>query len=481
MAKWEKIEDNKVKMEIEVPEDKVEEALSQAYKKVVKDVNLPGFRKGKVPRKVLEARFGPEIFYEDAAQILVPEGYRQALEEESEIEPIDEPDIDVVQLEKGKPFIFTATVEVKPEVELGEYKGVPVEVEKEEIGEEDVERYIEGLRDQHSRLVVVEDEDAEVQEGDMVLLDFKGYLDGEPFEGGEAQDYSLEIGSGSLIEGFEEQLKGAKVGEEKEVTVTFPEEYQEESLAGKEAVFEVKVKEIKRKELPELNDDFAREVSEFDTFEEYRNDVFRKLQEEAENRNRTRLENTVIEEVSNRAELEIPDVLVEKEIDRIMSEMEQRISMQGINMDQFLEISGKTREELRSNYREEAVKRVKGNLVLDAIIKKEGFEVQESEIEEKLQEMAEAYNDDPERIRDILQKQGRMDMLKEESRMRKVIDFLVENAEAQYKAPGETEETGEAEEEEAKEDEAEREAEEPAAGENDGENDKEAKDGGGKE
>ncbi len=480
MAKWEKIEDNKVKMEIEVPEDKVEEALSQAYKKVVKDVNLPGFRKGKVPRKVLEARFGPEIFYEDAAQILVPEGYREALEEESEIEPIDEPDIDVVQLEKGKPFIFTATVEVKPEVELGEYKGVPVEVEKEEIGEEDVERYIEGLRDQHSRLVVVEDEDAEVQEGDMVLLDFKGYLDGEPFEGGEAQDYSLEIGSGSLIEGFEEQLKGAKVGEEKEVTVTFPEEYQEESLAGKEAVFEVNVKEIKRKELPELNDDFAREVSEFDTFEEYRNDVFRKLQEEAENRNRTRLENTVIEEVSNRAELEIPDVLVEKEIDRIMSEMEQRISMQGINMDQFLEISGKTREELRSNYREEAVKRVKGNLVLDAIIKKEGFEVQESEIEEKLQEMAEAYNDDPERIRDILQKQGRMDMLKEESRMRKVIDFLVENAEVQYKAPGETEETGEAEEE-AKEDEAEREAEEPAAGENDGENNKEAKDGGGKE
>lgn len=480
MAKWEKIEDNKVKMEIEVPEDKVEEALSQAYKKVVKDVNLPGFRKGKVPRKVLEARFGPEIFYEDAAQILVPEGYREALEEESEIEPIDEPDIDVVQLEKGKPFIFTATVEVKPEVELGEYKGVPVEVEKEEIGEEDVERYIEGLRDQHSRLVVVEDEDVEVQEGDMVLLDFKGYLDGEPFEGGEAQDYSLEIGSGSLIEGFEEQLKGAKVGEEKEVTVTFPEEYQEESLAGKEAVFEVNVKEIKRKELPELNDDFAREVSEFDTFEEYRNDVFRKLQEEAENRNRTRLENTVIEEVSNRAELEIPDVLVEKEIDRIMSEMEQRISMQGINMDQFLEISGKTREELRSNYREEAVKRVKGNLVLDAIIKKEGFEVQESEIEEKLQEMAEAYNDDPERIRDILQKQGRMDMLKEESRMRKVIDFLVENAEVQYKAPGETEETGEAEEE-AKEDEAEREAEEPAAGENDGENNKEAKDGGGKE
>ena len=481
MAKWEKIEDNKVKMEIEVPEDKVEEALSQAYKKVVKDVNLPGFRKGKVPRKVLEARFGPEIFYEDAAQILVPEGYREALEEESEIEPIDEPDIDVVQLEKGKPFIFTATVEVKPEVELGEYKGVPVEVEKEEIGEEDVERYIEGLRDQHSRLVVVEDEDVEVQEGDMVLLDFKGYLDGEPFEGGEAQDYSLEIGSGSLIEGFEEQLKGAKVGEEKEVTVTFPEEYQEESLAGKEAVFEVNVKEIKRKELPELNDDFAREVSEFDTFEEYRNDVFRKLQEEAENRNRTRLENTVIEEVSNRAELEIPDVLVEKEIDRIMSEMEQRISMQGINMDQFLEISGKTREELRSNYREEAVKRVKGNLVLDAIIKKEGFEVQESEIEEKLQEMAEAYNDDPERIRDILQKQGRMDMLKEESRMRKVIDFLVENAEVQYRAPGETEETGEAEEEETKEDEAEREAEGPAAGENDGENNKEAKDGGGKE
>ncbi len=448
MVKWEKIEDNKVKMEIELPEDKVEEALDKAYKKVVKDVNVPGFRKGKAPRKILETKYGPEIFYEDAVQIMVPDAYSQALAEETEIEPIDEPDIDIVQIEKGKPLIFTATVEVMPEVELGEYKGIEVEVEREEVTEEQVNNYLEGLREQHARLVAVEDEEGEAAEGDMLLLDFKGYVDGEPFEGGEAGDYSLEIGSGNLIEGFEEQLIGARPGEDREVKVTFPQDYHENALAGKEAVFEVKVKELKKKEYPELDDDFAREVSEFDTFEEYKEDLFEKFKEEAENRNRQKLESAVIEEAARRSSMKVPEPLVERQIDHMMSELEQRFAMQGLKMEQFLEISGRTREELRSQYREEAVDRVRANLTLDTIIKKEGFGVEDHEVEEKLQELADSYNEDVEHIREVIEKQGRLDMMREEVRMRKVIDFLVNHAEVKYVEPGEADQEEQTPEEE---------------------------------
>jgi len=433
MVTWEKIEDNKVKMEIELSENQVEEALNKAYQQVVKKVDLPGFRKGKVPRKILEARFGPEILYEDAVQHMVPEAYSNAIEEEEELEPIDEPDIDIVQIEKGKPFKFTATVEVKPEVSLGEYRGVSVEVEKEEVDEEKVSQHLENLRERHARLIPVEEEDARVQDKDMVTLDFTGYLDGEPFEGGQAEDYSLEIGSGSFIEGFEEQLIGSAVNEEKEIKVTFPEDYGEESLSGKEVVFEVKVKEIKRKELPELNDDFAREVSDFETLEEFREDLHHKMQEETENRYRHQLEEAVIEKASENCEVEIPEVLVEKQIDRMIGDIEQRLSTQGLKMEQFLEISGKSMDDFRNEYREEATKRVKANLVLDAILKKEGIEVEDHEIDDKIQELAQTYNDDPERIKEVFKQQGRLNMISEELRMRKVIDMLVENARVEIK------------------------------------------------
>ncbi len=452
MVNWEKINDTKVKMEIELPEEEVEEALEKAYREVVKKVDLPGFRKGKVPRKILEARFGPEVLYEDAVQYMVPEAYSKAIEEEEEIEPVDEPDIEVVQIEKGKPFKFNATVEVKPEVTLGLYKGVEVEVEKEEVDEKKVEEHLHNLRERQARLVTVEDEDYQAQEKDMIVIDFKGYLDGEPFEGGEAEDYSLELGSGSFIEGFEEQLVGARTGEEKEVKVTFPEDYEEESLAGQEVLFSVTVKEIKRKELPDLDDDFAKEVSEFETLEEFKEDLWNKFQEEAKNQYQYHLEEAVINKVADNSEVAIPEGLVEKQLDRMIEDIERRLGTQGLKMEQFLQLTGKSVEDLKEEYREEAVKRVKSNLVLDAIIKAEGIDVEESEIEEKIQEIAQTYNDDPERVKDVFKQQGRWNMMFEEMRMRKVIDMLVENAQVIEKPPESSEEERENQEEQENED-----------------------------
>jgi len=441
MVTWEKIEHNKVKMEIELTEEEVEEAIEKAYREMVKKVNLPGFRKGKVPRKIMEARFGPEIFYEDAVQHMVPEAYSSAVDE-AEIEPIDEPDIDVVQIEKGKPFIFTATVEVKPEVTLGDYKGIKVEVEKDAIDEDTVSEYLSNLRERHARLVPVEEEDAVVQEGDQVLIDFQGFIDGEPFEGGQSEDHSLTIGSGSFIEGFEDQLIGASQGEEKEIKVTFPEEYGNEELNGKEATFHVKIKEIKRKELPELNDDFAKEVSDFDTLEEFREDINKKLEEEIENTYKYNMEEAIIQKVSENAEVEIPEVMVERQIEQMIGEIEQRIKMQGLSLEQFLQLSGKTREDLAEQYREDAEKRVKSNLVLSAIMKEEGIEVTDQEIDDKIQELAETHNDSSERIKEIFKQQGRLNMMREEIRIRKVVDFLVEQAEVEtvVKDPQETKE-----------------------------------------
>jgi len=432
VVKWEKIDTNKVKLEVEVPEEEVEDALQQAYKKVVKDVNLPGFRKGKVPRKVLEAKYGPEILYQDAVDYLLPQAYSRAIDEEG-IEPINQPEIDVQQIEKGQPLVFTAEVEVKPEVKLGEYKGVKVEVEKEEVDEEKLENHIEGLRQQHARLIEVEDKETEASDGDMVMIDFTGYVNGEPFEGGDAQDYSLEIGTNTFISGFEEQLIGMKVGEEKEVKVTFPEDYRSEDLAGEEAVFEVTLKQIKQKELPELNDDFAREISDFDTFEEFKADAFQKLKDNAEQQYKTQLETAVIEKVSENAEVEIPETLIERQLDNILQDMEQYLQYQGLNLGTFLELTGKSEDDMREEHREEAEKRVKANLVLDEIIKEEDIDVTEDELNERLQEMAEQYDDSPERIREVFEKQGRLEMMREEIRMRKVIDLLVENAEVEIK------------------------------------------------
>ncbi len=426
MYKWEKIDNNKVNLEVEVPKEEVNDALDKAYRKVVKKVDIPGFRKGKVPRKVLENRFGPEILYEDALDILVDPAYAKAVSE-CDFEPIDQPEFELVQIEQDKPLIFKVTVDVKPEVEPGEYKGVTVAHVSQTITDEDVERYLESLRQQHARLVT--QEDAEVQEKDLAVIDFKGMIDGEPFEGGEGENYSLEIGSGTFIPGFEEQLIGARVGNEKEVNVTFPEDYQVDDLANKEAVFYVKVNEIKRPELPELSDDFIQELTEeFSTLEEFRADVENKLKENQERRDKVELETKVVEKVAEENPVEVPEVLVKREIDNMLSEFEYYLRMQGLSLEQYGNLIEGGIEKLKEERREEAEKRARANLVLDAIIKKEEIIASMKEIDAKIEEFSQGQDVNPEEVKEKFARQGRLDMIAHEIRYRKAIDLLVEHA-----------------------------------------------------
>ncbi len=429
MFKWEKIGDNKVLVEIEVPKEEVNEALEQAYRKMAKDINLPGFRKGKVPRKIIESRYGPEVFYNDALEILVDPAYAKAVKE-CELEPINQPELELVQMEQDKPLLFKVTVEVKPEVKLPEYRGVSVEQVKDEITAENVDSYLDSLREQHARLVTVED--GELQEKDMAVIDFSGKIDGEVFEGGEAENYSLEIGSASFIPGFEEQLLGAGTGEEREVKVTFPEDYQKEELAGKEAVFSVKVKEIKRPQVPELDDAFVQELSEeFSTVQEFREDIEKKLQENLQHRKKVELETKVIEKVAAEAEVEVPDVLVERELDNMIGEMEYYLRMQGLNMEQYGQMVEGGLEKIREERRPEAESRARANLVLDAIIKEEQIEATEEEIEEKIKEVAQKQDMNMEEVKVLFSRDGRMDMITHEIRYRRAIDILVEHAQVQ--------------------------------------------------
>ncbi|HZK23825.1 MAG TPA: trigger factor [Oscillospiraceae bacterium] len=423
MVNLEKIDDSKVVLEIEVPEEKVADALTQAYRKVVKTVSIPGFRKGKVPRPILESRFGVEILYEDALELLVPDAYDSAVEEVG-IVALDKPEIDLVRIEKGKSLIFKATVEVTPEVTLGEYRGVAVTKQLREVAETDLENKLTQLQTQHATLEIVEDSTAE--NGDIVVIDFTGYQDDEPFAGGAAEGYSIEIGSGQFIPGFEEQMIGMKQGEEKEVEVTFPEDYQEESLAGKPAVFKVKVNEIKRKNLPELDDELAKEISEFDTLAELKEDIMNKLKQKEEERAQTEVENELIEKVSAAtAEFPLPKVLVEREIDRQLSEMEQFLRMQGLTLDKFLELTNRELAELREEQKPEAEKRVKANLVLDAIITKEGIIATDEELDERVDKFAASYGQDVQTIKSYFAAQGQLDVIRQEIQFRKAIDFLV--------------------------------------------------------
>jgi trigger factor len=425
MVKWERIDENKVEMEIEVDVPVVDDALDQAYKKVVKQVSLPGFRKGKVPRRVLESRFGAEILYEEALEVMVPGAYQNAVDETG-IEPIDQPKIDLVQMEKGKPFIFKAIVEVKPEVTLGEYRGVEVAGEAREITAADVSAKLEQMQKQHVKLHVVEE--GSVTAGDLVVMDFTGYIDGEAFEGGQAEGHSLEIGSGSFIPGFEEQLTGLKAGEEKDVEVEFPADYHVEALAGKAVVFKVKVHEIKRKEYPELNDAFAAEVSEFSTLAELKDDVENKLKEQEEASRKTDIENKVVEAVAAASQAVVPDVMVEREIDRMNADMDHFLRMQGLTLEKFMELTGKTMDDLRAEKKSEAADRVKANLVLDAIAQKEGIVALDEEVDERIKKFAEGYKQDVDKVKEYFSAQGQANVIREEIRVRKVIDLLVAEA-----------------------------------------------------
>ncbi len=418
------LEGNKVKLEVTIDSDEVNKALDQAYRKIVKDVELPGFRKGKIPRKVLEARFGKEVLHSDALDILIPRNYSQAVEE-SGIEPIDQPEIEDFHIAEDEPASFSAEVEVKPEVKLGEYTGFDIEREEIEIDEEDIEKQVERLQEEHSQLASVDRED--VQFGDHVVIDYEGFVEGEPISGGSAEEFVLEIGSGDFIPGFEEELIGLEVREEPhEIEVTFPENYDED-LAGQDAIFKVTIKEIKEKEVPELNDEFIEEVTEFESLEEYKENLHKDMLEYREHQQKHELEDKILEKAAENAEVDVPEKMVESELDKIQQQMSQNLQSQGIDLDTYFEYQNLTEEEWRAQNRDIAARRAKQNLVLEAIAAKEGIEVSEEEIEEKLEEIAEESEQDIEQIKAFFQRQGQLESMKHGMKMEKTIDFLREN------------------------------------------------------
>ncbi|MDL4841701.1 trigger factor [Aquibacillus rhizosphaerae] len=423
-AKWEKQEGNEGLLTVEVEAEQFDKALDEAFKKVVKQVQLPGFRKGKVPRGLFEQRFGVESLYQDAVDIILPEQYTNAVQETS-IEPIDQPEIDITQIEKGKTLIFTAKVTVKPEVKLGEYKGLEVEEESVEVTDEDVEHELKHQQEHQAELVVKEE--GTVEDGDTVVMDFEGFVDGEAFEGGQAENHSLEIGSGSFIPGFEEQLVGKETGADTEVEVTFPEEYHAEELAGKKATFKVKIHEVKAKELPELDDEFAKDVDEeVESLDELK----KKIRERLENQKATDAENkkreSLIEQASNNAEVDIPEAMVTTELDRMIKEFEQRLQSQGMTMDMYYQFSGQDESALKEQMKEDAAKRVKTNLTLEAIVNVEDIEASEEDVKEELESMAAMYQASVEQLTQMLG--GNTDAIKDDLKFKKAIDFLVEHS-----------------------------------------------------
>ncbi|WP_067926506.1 trigger factor [Alicyclobacillus shizuokensis] len=425
-AKWEKTEANVGVLEVEVPSDRFAEALDYAFKRVVKRVNVPGFRKGRVPRKVFEMRFGVESLYQDAVEYLLPRAYDEAVQEAG-IEPVAQPDVDVVQVESGKPFIFKATVTVKPEVVLGPYKGVEVEDKTFEVTDELVEEELTNIRKAHAELQVVED--GEVEQGDLVNIDFRGTVDGEPFEGGEAENYQLEIGSGVFIKGFEEQLVGMKPTEERDITVAFPEDYHVKALAGKEAVFHVVLHDVKRKILRDLDEEFVQEISDFETVDEFVADVRKRLEERMQQDHQRYLEDQVVEKVAANATIDIPSVMIDHEIDHQLGHFAEQLSMQQIPLDGYLEFTGQTRDELREQFRDAAEQRVRTSLVLEAIAEREGLAATDEEVKAEVAKIAESAGLEQERVEQILSlRDPGLSGLRSDLTTRKTVSFLVENS-----------------------------------------------------
>ncbi|HDB0171806.1 TPA: trigger factor [Staphylococcus aureus] len=422
-ATWEKKEGNEGLLTVTVPAEKVNKALDQAFKKVVKQINVPGFRKGKVPRPIFEQRFGVEALYQDAIDILLPDAYGEAIDE-TDIKPVAQPEVSVTQIEKGKDFIFEATVTVEPEVKLGDYKGLEIEKQETELSDDELQEAIDHSLGHLAEMVVKED--GVVENGDTVNIDFSGSVDGEEFEGGQAEGYDLEIGSGSFIPGFEEQLEGMKVDEEKDVVVTFPEEYHAEELAGKEATFKTKVNEIKFKEVPELTDEIANELdAEANTVDEYKENLLKRLAEQKA----TDAENVEKEEAITKATdnttIDIPEAMVNTELDRMVSEFAQRIQQQGLDLQTYFQISGQDETQLREQMKDDAEQRVKTNLTLTAIAEAEKIEATDEDIDKELEKMSKQFNISVEDIKNTL---GNTDIIKNDVRIQKVIDLLRDNA-----------------------------------------------------
>ncbi len=422
--KVENLEHNMVKLTIEVSAEEFDKAMQSAYLKNKGKINVPGFRKGKAPRQMIEKMYGAGIFYEDAANELIPSAY-DAEVSDCGLELVSQPKIDVEQIEKGKPFIFTAEVAVKPEVTLGEYKGLEVPKTEVAVTEEEIQAEMDKERENNSRMIDVDDR--AVQNGDMVKLDFDGSVDGVPFEGGKAENYDLTIGSGSFIPGFEEQLVGAKIGEELDVKVTFPEDYHAKELAGKAAVFRCRVNEIRVKELPEEDDDFAQDVSEFDTLAEYREDLKKKLTERKETEARRAKENAAVEKAVENASMDIPEAMIESQVRQMAEEFAGRIQSQGLSLEQYLQFTGMTADKLLEQMRPEAETRIKNSLTLEAIAKAENFEIGEEKVEEEIAKMAEMYKMEAEKVKDMLGEQG-LKQIKSDLAIQEAVNLLRDSA-----------------------------------------------------
>lgn len=423
-VKVENIKDkaNEVKLEFTVEAQKFEEAIQDVYKKNAKYFNIPGFRKGKAPFKMVEKAYGIQIFYEDAFNEIAGEAYVKGLED-NKIEAVSKPEIDIKQIEAGKDLIFTAVVQTKPEVTLGDYKGIELKKVEYNVTDKDVEHELEHIAEHNARLVAVEDRP--VEKGDTVVIDFEGFVDGKAFEGGKAENHELEIGSGKFIPGFEDQIVGMKIDEDRDIKVTFPEEYPAKELEGKEATFKIKLHEIKKKELPEINDEFAKDASEFDTLEDWKKSIREKQEKANESKAKFEMEDAAIETVCKNAKVDIPSGMIETQLDNMEKDISSRLNYQGMNLDQYLQMIGKTKKEFRDENKEQAEKQVKTSLVLEAIMKDAKVEVTKEEIDAKIKEMAEMYGQKEEEVK---QNPELRKYVEESLKSEKTIHYIVDNA-----------------------------------------------------
>lgn len=420
----EKLEHNMAKLTIEVSAEELEGALQKAYQKQKGKISVPGFRKGKVPRQLIEKMYGPEIFYDDAANALIPEAYAKAYDE-SGLDIVSQPKIDVTQIEKGKAFIFTAEVAVKPEVTLGQYKGIEVDKIDAEVTAEEVNKKLEEEQNKNARTITVEGRP--VQDKDEVVLDFEGFVDGVAFEGGKGENYPLTIGSGSFIPGFEEQLIGAEPEKEVEVNVTFPEDYHAEELKGKAAIFKCTVHEIKAKEVPELDDEFAAEVSEFDTLDEYKADIEAKLKEQKKNEGKRAQEEQAVDAIIAGAEMDIPAAMVDTQARQMVDDFAQRLQQQGLSMEQYMQFTGMTVDKMVEEMHDQAEKRIKTRLVLEAVAKSENIEISDEKLDEEIAKMAEAYQMEADKLKEFMGDREK-EQMKQDMAVQEAVTFVVENA-----------------------------------------------------
>ncbi len=419
-----KKEDTEITLKLVVESAKFEEAISRVYNKTKSKFNIQGFRKGRAPRKIIERYYGVEIFYEDAIEMIFPEVYEAALKEHN-VEPVDNPKIDIEEINKDEDVIFTAVIEVMPEFEVTEYKGIEVKKKEYNVQEEDIQKELDTLLEKNARMIAIEDR--EVQENDMVIIGYKGTIDGVAFEGGTAERQNLIIGSGQFIPGFEEQLVGKNIGEEVKVEVTFPEEYHAKELAGQDAIFEVVIHEIKEKEIPQLDDEFAKDVSEFDTLDELKNNIKEDLEKDAKNRAEQELRNDIVEQVSNKIDIKIPDAVIERQVDNMLMDLGYNLQYQGLSIEHYLQMMGITGEDLREQMKADAVKTVRNELVLGKIGEQENIVATDEELNEEIQKTAEQFGQDFEKMKSGLKEQD-LKSIREGIIFRKTVDFLVENA-----------------------------------------------------